>query len=49
MELNEIFPAVENAKKAIHLKPDWAEGHQTLGRGLLNIGELKLVKLAAFY
>ncbi|XP_065071844.1 tetratricopeptide repeat protein 33-like [Rhopilema esculentum] len=42
MELNEIFPAVENAKKAIHFRPDWAEGHQTLGRALLNIGELKL-------
>ena len=43
MELGEIHPAVESATRAIHLKPDWAEGYQTLGRSLLNIGQLNLV------
>ena len=43
MELAEIYPAVESAKRAIHLKPDWAEGYQTLGRSMLNTGQLILV------
>ena len=43
MQLEEIYPAFESAKRAIHLKPDWAEGYQTLGRSLLNIGKLNLV------
>lgn len=42
MELAEIYPAVESAKRAIHLKPDWAEGYQTLGRSMLNTGQLIL-------
>ena len=40
MELEEIFPAVEAAKKAVHLRPDWPQGRQTLGRSLLNVGQL---------
>ena len=43
MELEEIYPAVDSAKQAIHLRPDWAAGYQTLGRSLLNIGALNLV------
>ena len=43
MELGEIFPAVQSAKRSVHIKPDWGVAHQTLGRAYLNIGELSLV------
>lgn len=49
MELEEIFPAVESAQRAIHLRPNWAQGHQTLGRSLLNTGHLNLVCQVVFF
>ncbi|GLD94986.1 hypothetical protein PINS_up003611 [Pythium insidiosum] len=38
----EDFRAVQFAQKATDLAPDWADGYQTLGRALLNFGELEL-------
>ncbi|ESN99938.1 hypothetical protein HELRODRAFT_101226 [Helobdella robusta] len=42
MQLNELMPAVNAAEKTVKLNPSWWVGHQTLGRTLLNIGEVKM-------
>lgn len=43
MQLNEIFPAVSMAEKAVKLKNNWWVSYQTLGRAQLGIGEVKMV------
>jgi len=43
MELCEVFPAVQTAKKAVELAPTWWIAHQTLGRAYLGLGEVSLV------
>ena len=45
MELCEVFPAVQAAKKAVELAPHWWVAHQTLGRAFLGLGEVRLVSL----
>ncbi|KAL6049241.1 Tetratricopeptide repeat domain 33 [Balamuthia mandrillaris] len=42
MELGHTFQAVKAATEATLLDPTWAEGHLTLGRAQLNLGELSL-------
>ncbi|XP_013789500.1 tetratricopeptide repeat protein 33-like [Limulus polyphemus] len=42
MQLNEVFPAVQAAEKAVNLNPVWWIAYQTLGRAQLGIGEIKL-------
>ena len=41
--LNELFPAVQVARKAVEMNPQWWVAHQTLGRAQLNLGEVQLV------
>jgi tetratricopeptide (TPR) repeat protein len=41
-QLNEHFPAVNAARKAIECDPTWYIGYVTLGRGQMNIGEVKM-------
>ncbi|CDW55719.1 tetratricopeptide repeat protein 33 [Trichuris trichiura] len=41
----EDFLAVQSAQKAVECSPLWSDAHQTLGRALLNFGEVKLVRL----
>ena len=43
MCVGELFPAVTAARKALELKPNWWEAHQTFGRANLQIGEVRLV------
>lgn len=43
LHLCEVYPAVHMAKKAVHLKPNWWIGLQTLGRAQLGLGEVHLV------
>lgn len=43
MELCEVFPAVQSAKKAVEYAPTWWIAHQTLGRAYLGLGEVKMV------
>ncbi len=43
LELGELFPAVQCAKRAVQLEPQWATARQTLGRTQLGIGELEMV------
>lgn len=43
MELCEVFPAVQAAKKAVELAPLWPVAHQTLGRACLGLGEVRMV------
>jgi hypothetical protein len=43
MELCEVFPAVQSAKKAVEYSPTWWIAHQTLGRAYLGLGEVKMV------
>ncbi|KFD53413.1 hypothetical protein M514_05677 [Trichuris suis] len=38
----EDFLAVQSAQKAVECSPLWSDAHQTLGRALLNFGEVKL-------
>ena len=40
MELNEIFPAVDCAKKAVFLYSQWAIAYQTLGKTQLDVGNI---------
>ncbi|KAK3090260.1 hypothetical protein FSP39_010483 [Pinctada imbricata] len=40
--LCEVFPAVSTARKVTELKPTWWVGHQTLGRALLGLGEVRM-------
>ncbi|XP_045159179.2 tetratricopeptide repeat protein 33-like [Mercenaria mercenaria] len=42
MELCEVFPAVQSAKKAVEYGPTWWIAHQTLGRAYLGLGEVKM-------
>ncbi|XP_067678081.1 tetratricopeptide repeat protein 33-like [Haliotis asinina] len=42
MALNELYPAVSAARKAVEVCPTWWVGHQTLGRAQLNLGEVRL-------
>lgn len=42
MELCEVFPAVQSAKKAVEYSPTWWIAHQTLGRAYLGLGEVKM-------
>lgn len=41
MSLHELFPAVSAAREAVASKPRWWVAWQTLGRALLNIGEIR--------
>lgn len=41
MSLNELFPAVTAARLVVDANPRWWIGWQTLGRALLNMGEVK--------
>lgn len=41
MDLNELFPAVKAAKMSVSYNSQWWIGWQTLGRSLLNMGEIK--------
>lgn len=43
MELNEVFPAVQAAEKAVGLDPTWSVARQTLGRAQLGLGEVHMV------
>ena len=43
MQLNEVFPALSMAEKAVKLKNNWWVSYQTLGRAQLGIGEVKMV------
>lgn len=43
MAVGEVFPAVQAAEYAVKLDPTWWEARQTLGRALLNMGEVNLV------
>ena len=43
MELCEVFPAVQAAKKAVEFAPLWWVAHQTLGRAYLGLGEVRMV------
>lgn len=43
MELCEVLPAVQSAKKAVEYAPTWWIAHQTLGRAYLGLGEVKMV------
>lgn len=40
IDLNELYPAVTVAKRAVACNRRWWISHQTLGRALLNIGEI---------
>lgn len=40
-ELYELYPAVYTAERAVSADPTWWESRQTLGRALLNLGEIK--------
>ncbi|XP_066567741.1 tetratricopeptide repeat protein 33 [Amia ocellicauda] len=40
--LQELFPAVQAAERAVSLNPRWWEAWQTLGRAQLSLGELDL-------
>ncbi|KAH3848885.1 tetratricopeptide repeat protein 33-like [Dreissena polymorpha] len=42
MELCEIYPAVQAAKKAVQFAPTWWIAHQTLGRAFLGLGEVRM-------
>ena len=44
MELCEVFPAVQSAKKAVEYNPTWWIAYQTLGRAYLGLGEVQMVK-----
>lgn len=40
-ELQELYPAVYTAERAVSADPTWWESRQTLGRAQLNLGEIK--------
>ena len=43
MAVGEVFPALQTAEKTVKISPTWWVGHQTLGRALANVGEVKMV------
>ncbi|GFO21132.1 tetratricopeptide repeat protein 33 [Plakobranchus ocellatus] len=42
MAVGEVFPAVQTAEKTVRFAPTWWVGHQTLGRALANVGEVRM-------
>lgn len=46
MELSELYPAVQEARKAVESCPTWWVAHQTLGRALLGLGEVRMAVLS---
>ena len=46
LELDQVFPAVLSAEKAVQADPTWAPGLQTLGRAQLGLGEVNMVCLS---
>jgi tetratricopeptide (TPR) repeat protein len=42
MLLDEIWPALQCATKAVELSPGWADGQLTLGRAQMGVGEVEL-------
>ena len=42
LQVNELYPAVITAEKAVHDCPTWWPSYQTLGRAQINIGEIEL-------
>jgi len=44
IQLHEWIPAIQAANRAIECNKTWWEGHQTLGRAQLGLGEIKLAK-----
>ena len=43
LQLDEVFPAVKCAERAVELNPTWSIGRQTLGRAQLGFGEVEMV------
>lgn len=43
LSLNEVYPAVQAASKAVELSPLWWPAYQSLGRAHLGLGEVRLV------
>ena len=43
LELGEVFPAVQNAEKAVQCDLTWPVARQTLGRAQLSLGEVEMV------
>ncbi|RUS82430.1 hypothetical protein EGW08_009818 [Elysia chlorotica] len=44
MAVGEVFPALQTAEKTVRISPTWWVGHQTLGRALANVGEVKMAQ-----
>ncbi|GFS13648.1 tetratricopeptide repeat protein 33 [Elysia marginata] len=44
MAVGEVFPALQTAEKTVKILPTWWIGHQTLGRALANVGEVKMAQ-----
>ncbi|PRW44936.1 Tetratricopeptide repeat 33 [Chlorella sorokiniana] len=42
LEVGEDWKAVQSARRAVELRPEWPEGHLTLSRAQLNFGEPEL-------
>eukprot|EP00731_Ephydatia_muelleri_P018031 Em0011g71a len=42
LQLDEVFPAVKCAERAVELNPTWSIGRQTLGRAQLGFGEVEM-------
>ena len=40
MEAGNTYEAIRAAERAVECEPLWADGHQTLGRARLNLGEI---------
>ena len=49
MQLNEVLPALNAAKRASELNPLWWTVHQTLGRTHLGLGEVRMVMKYIFW
>lgn len=46
LERDRPWDAVQSASKAASLEPSWPEGHVTLGRSQLNLGEVQCANFA---
>lgn len=44
MAVGEVFPALQAAEKTVKVLPTWWIAHQTLGRALANVGEVKMAQ-----